>query len=1074
MLEETLRQTTLPDTAAVAEATKKLNQLYKSAELLPAMLDILVSNQDTQMRQLAAVEAKKLVDRHWETTAPLVQEKLKTDLLRAILAEPAPLVAHSAGRVVVAVIGAGDQWPGLVEALVQAVNGAPQQKLTALYVLYLLLDLYQQLEEVRQHKSDLFGLLAQHLGAHENLENRVHALLGVMAVAASDLEASLGPQFQEAVPLLVAVLHSAIEAQDERSVRSVFTAFHDMHVLEARVAGDLLLYVVKVFVEIAMERLLDEEVRGMALQFLIRTVALKKSRLASAKGVGLELALAALEIGCDPVDPEEELDDDNEDENEESTPLALGLRLLAELASELPPSLVVSPVFARLEGLVSSPDLWRARGGLLAIGLVLPGAPEYVSNNLPKFVPLLVHGLKHSEAVVRLAALKSIYEMSGELQNGFAEYHATFLPVLMETVQTATHQSVYRYATFCVDGIVEYMEQEAVVPYLGGLVARLLEMLAGAQSALLRTAIVSALGLTAFAAGKHYAPYFEDTLRMFEPFMKIPPNYNEAPVDDIELVANTMENLSIVARAVGAEAFSSYAEGLINASYECVSTDNPRLRECAFALITNLTKVYGEDFLAVLPKLIPEIVKCLEQDELVFTGNFDDDGEIADIDDIGDNIQVRTGVTLEKEIAAVALGQLASATKQSFMPYVETVVECLMEQSDLINFGNVYIKTLWDIVIALYENTRESKFPVGAVAGLYIPEELLKIVKAVRDLTIELLKEEYELYTVKILMMLVEEALAKMGAIAVMDSGDLTLLEQLCVELMKILKGEHFSQNLDEEEAPRDEDADESEADVMVYEGALDVLVVLLKALGSDFNRIFASFKPVMYKAMLSPSKQKRSVTVGALAEICVGIKDSNPDEQELLELFTEALEKDPLIAVKGLAAYGVGVVAFNLQKDFSGLYPRILALLLSLLQKADTQPKSIDDEDAAETVNRLYANACGCVARLALKNIQAVPLADVIPVLLEHLPLALEFEENTPIFNLLIELYQNHLDLVRPYNQKILAVFKHAFKADEDRVKLEQELTIGREQNIDSLKQFPVEGLREKVVELVGFIEKM
>ena len=55
-----------PDTQKVKAATGQLNKTYYSSpQSLPALIHILTSHQDDTLRHLAAVEARKLVSKHW-------------------------------------------------------------------------------------------------------------------------------------------------------------------------------------------------------------------------------------------------------------------------------------------------------------------------------------------------------------------------------------------------------------------------------------------------------------------------------------------------------------------------------------------------------------------------------------------------------------------------------------------------------------------------------------------------------------------------------------------------------------------------------------------------------------------------------------------------------------------------------------------------------------------------------------------------------------------------------------------------------------------------------------------------
>ena len=191
-----------------------------------------------------------------------------------------------------------------------------------------------------------------------------------------------------------------------------------------------------------------------------------------------------------------------------------------------------------------------------------------------------------------------------------------------------------------------------------------------------------------------------------------------------------------------------------------------------------------------------------------------------------------------------------------------------------------------------------------------------------------------------------------------------------------------------------------------------------------------------------------------------------------MLTVFVDKLANDKSLEVKGNAAYGVGIVIESSSNDFSSGYNNILQLLFLLLNKTDKRADSADDEEAKDVVHRSYANACGCVARMALKNPLAVPMNHVLGPLLAHLPLETAFEENEPIFKLILTLYENNNELILNETQRVVDIFAQIFTKEAKRIKLADEATLGREENMDRLKQFATEDLKTKVIELLKYLD--
>ncbi|CCE81507.1 Piso0_002165 [Millerozyma farinosa CBS 7064] len=1076
-LEETLKHTLVPDSAVVKQASNKLQKEFYINDLaLPSLFHILQNAQDDQMKQLAAVEARKLVMSKWEKVDGSLKPHIREAMLNNTFSQGSKLIRHSSARVVAA-IGEIDlengEWPDLLPVLVKSIQeGDLQTREMAVYTLYTLLE--TQIPALATHVGDFLSLFASLLTDKSSRDIRVNSVLSLEVISQfieedAEINPQLASKFSETIPSMVDVLKEIMANDDTEKAKDVFNVFNSLIFVDSKLVGDHLVNLIHFVSEIAANTQLDEEFRTFALQFLISSVSIRKSKFISNK-LGPDVTLVAAKVASEEIDVEDELENENEEnENEENVPATLALRLVAMLSAELPPSQVVTPLFDNLNAMLTSPNMFERRAGLLCIGVASSGAPDFFSTHIAKIVPAIIAGIKDSEIVVRVAALRSLSQLTSELQDGIAEYHKDLLPLIINFIDSAASAKAYKYACFALDGLIEFMSHDAMGQYLEHLMNKLLHMLQQANSSSLKAAIVSAIGSTAYAAGKGFIPYFNDSVRFLEPFITNAAQTEGMTEDDIELRALTFENVSTMARAVGSESFASYAKPLVEAAYVSLSSDHSRIRESGFAFISNMAKVYGSEFSGFLDEIIPQILKCLEQEE--FTFNVDPEDDAGDDDDEGleNKFNVHTGITIEKEIASVALSELAIGTGKAFAKYVEPSVTILIDQIDN-SYGmrEASMNALWKIVRAMFKCQlgEDFKAPKGVPAQPYVDGSVLELIKKVCEVTGTVLEEEFELTMVACILDNLSDSIYMMGPVTVIyNAADTSFIEKLCVELMKILKNEHPCQ-VEDEEVPDDEE-DTSETDALLFESALEVLVNLAVTLGGDFNKIFVSFKDVIVGQVTSKSKNKRVSATGALAEISSGLKESNPFVQNLLEVFTERLANDNSLEVKGNAAYGVGILVENSTTDLSSAYPTLLQLLFGLLKAS---PEA-DSEESKDVISRSHANACGCIARLALKNASATPLDHVVPELVNCLPLETAFEENTPILKLIISLYESDNQAIVTRTDKIVAILAQIFSKEFDRIKLLNESTLGREENLDRMKQFSSEDLRQKVVELLKFL---
>lgn len=1084
-LEETLKQIQTPDSNVIKQATKRLNsELLTNSLALPALIHILQNSSDETSRQLAAVEARKIAINSWDKVDAQLKPEIRNTLLNSAFNEPVQRIRHSSARIISAISEIdldNGEWSDLLPNLVNAIEGSDSQvKETAVFTLYTILE--TQVPALLEHVPGFLKLFSQLLADPSSRDIRVNAVLSLDVLSQfieqdAEIDAQQAQQFKTTIPGMVDVLKDVIASDDDEKVKTVFNVFNSLIFLDNKLVGEHLTGLIQFIAEISANTQLNEEYRVFGLQFLISCVSMKKSKIISNK-LGPQITLIAARIASEPIDIEDELNnEDEENENEENSPPNLALRLVAILSAELPPSQTITPFFENLSSMLSSSNQFERRAALLIIGVASSGAPDYFSTQIGKIIPVLSEGLKDSETIVRVAALKSLSQLTSELQDIVAEHHEVLLPLIINIIDNATSVMTYKNACYALDGLIEFMSFESISKYVEPLMNKLFGMLQQANSSSLRAAIVSAIGSTAFASGKSFQPFFDTSIQLLEPFVSNVTETEGMSEEDIELRALTFENISTMARAVGSGNFSNYATPLVDAAYISLQSSVSRIRESGFAFISNMAKVYGSEFAGFLDKIVPEIFKCLEQEEFTFNVEGDDAEDEDEEEDLDNKFHVHTGITIEKEIASVALSELALGTGKAFAKYVEPSIKSLADQiENSYGMREASLNALWKIVKAMFvASYGEKKAPKGVPQSSFVEADVLQLIKQVREITIQNLGEEFELTMVACILDNFSDAINSLGPIAVIDNASETeQLENLCVQLMNILKKEHPCQAEEfEEEEIEEEEA--SETDALLFESALEVLISLATSLEGDFNKVFTSFKDVISSNVNSKSKNMRVSAIGALAEISAGVKSSNPYSQELLEVFSERLSNDKSLDVKGNSAYGIGIVIENSDVDFSSAYPSILNLLFDLLGKTDKQAGNVDadDEETQEVVNRSYANACGCVARLALKNEAAVPLEHVIQPLLSHLPLKTALEENVPIFKLIIKLFEKDDQLINSQVEAVVNIFAEAFTKEFERIKLLEGSTLGREENLDRLKQFQNDELKQQVINLLKFLDQ-
>ncbi|KAF5100147.1 hypothetical protein D0Z03_000868 [Geotrichum reessii] len=1062
-LTNTLEQVTSP--ATVQQASESLQKnFYSNPLVIPALIHILQSHPNQQIRQLAGVEARKLITREWYETGSIPDEskaQIRASLLPSTLAEQDALVRHTSSRVITAIASYDieeGEWSELLPALHQAATSSVvAEREVSVYILYTLLE--AQLEPLEPLTNNLLELFSKTIADPESLPVRVSTLEALGCIA-NNFETATEPEgleqsieaFRRLVPTMIEVLKQVITARDEKSANQVFNVISILLNSESNLLadhfGDIMHFMID---NIISEKQLEDEFRNPALQFILTAVRVKKLRVQALK-LGPVLVNAALQIAADEYrETPDDLEDDDE-EDVDTTPAKLALQLIDEMSNNLAPSQVMVPLLEAVPKYANSADPADRRAGYLAFAYSIEGAPDFVNTQISIVLPAIVNGLNDSDISVKVSALKALYFLSVELRDIISSEHEVLLPLVFNIMDNATALKVGKHACNALDALLESMDRKIISEkYLNSIAPKLLQLLKATTNLSLKSSIIAALSSAALASGENFTPYFNETITALEPFAGLVNSSEELSDIECTVCSSAINALANLAAAVGKTTFHPYVEPLIEVSYKCLSSDNSRLKECSLVFVGALAKIYGTDFNVFVPKIVEQIYKLLDQEEFGGLEEYieEEEGNIGESNDqdFMDKLQVSSGIVIEKEIATDTLGDLLEAAGVEFTD-VEQVLGYLVNQVNHFSEGirRATVNTLWRMYIAWAAVYGDKDVPAVLPAPEHSHQGLAVIANQVREATFDAFTTETERVVAITILDRLAEGLKAIGPQVILNLENLQMLyEQLELLLQKI----HPAQ-VDEGDDGIDEivESESSEYDEVLIDSTLDVIVQLSGKIGPQ------AFMPVFEK-LLSPalklaspnnqSNSERIASIGSLAEIVLGAKENiTPFTDKLLTNFLHRISSDSDVEVRNNAVFGVGLLCYYSQDEstISSSYPKILEKLQPFI-------------DNMSSNYRGFANAIGAVARMALKRPASVPLTDVvIPTLLGGaLPLTEEFEENGPVFELLYQLVKSGESTVLAGCAKLTEIYaqvvaqeqagKEVFKTPADRVHVLETLKL-------------------------------
>lgn len=284
-------------------------EYYILPESLAFLIQLLVSDQETSLRQLAAVQAKALVPRHWGSIAKDQKPGLRGRLIDRTLHEEEKLVRHGASRVIAAIAKMDfedTEWEELIPTLLKVGTDSSVQARDA--STFILASIIESTGETMLHQiKDILPLFARTISDHETSvrANTMLALCQIAIIVDPENDPDTLHAIQDSIPRMVDILKTAISNSDEDRALQAFEVFSTLLSVHPEVLNKHFRDLIQLMTHIAGETECDEDYRSGALNFLMEAVQARKLKVQSLK-VGEQMTLRSLEIATELADDADE------------------------------------------------------------------------------------------------------------------------------------------------------------------------------------------------------------------------------------------------------------------------------------------------------------------------------------------------------------------------------------------------------------------------------------------------------------------------------------------------------------------------------------------------------------------------------------------------------------------------------------------------------------------------------------------------------------------------------------------------------------------------------------------------
>ena len=165
-----------------------------------------------------------------------------------------------------------------------------------------------------------------------------------------------------------------------------------------------------------------------------------------------------------------------------------------------------------------------------------------------------------------------------------------------------------RSACTALDALLEIL-QDVIDQYLQLIMERLGGLLETAPLPV-KAVVTGAIGSAAHASKTRFLPYFQPTMQHLQHFLVL-----TGEGEETELRGITMDAIGTFAEAVGKDVFRPYFPDMMKQAFQGIEMGSARLRECSFLFFGVMARVFGEEFAAYLPNVMPPLLASCKQAE---------------------------------------------------------------------------------------------------------------------------------------------------------------------------------------------------------------------------------------------------------------------------------------------------------------------------------------------------------------------------------------------------------------------------------------------------------------------------
>ncbi|XP_010531149.1 PREDICTED: importin-5-like isoform X1 [Tarenaya hassleriana] len=990
-----------------------------------------------EARAMSAVLLRKLLTRDdaylWPRLSLSTQSSLKSSMLSCIQRDDTKSISKKICDTV-SELASGilpeNGWPELLPFVFQCVSSDSPKLQESAFLILAQLSQYVG-ETLTPHIKHLHGVFLQCLNCNVACSDvKIAALNAVISFIQCLSNSTERDRFQDVLPAMIRTLTESLNNGNEVTAQEALELLIELAGTEPRFLRRQIVDVVGSMLQIAEADSLEEGTRHLAIEFLI-TLAEARER---APGMVRKLPQFISRLFAVLMKMLVDIEDDpvwhsavTEDEDAgETSNYSMAQECLDRLAISLGGNTIVPVAYEQFSSYLASPEWQKHHASLIALAQIAEGCSKIMIKNLEQVMSMVLSQFQSAHPRVRWAAINAIGQLSTDLgpdlQN---QHHQRVLPALAAAMDDFQNPRVQAHAASAVLNFSENCTPEILVPYLDGIVSKLLVLLQNGKQ-MVQEGALTALASVADSSQEHFQKYYDAVMPYLKTILVSATDKSRRM-----LRAKSMECISLVGMAVGKDKFRDDArqvmEVLMSLQGSQMEADDPTTSYMLQAW-ARLCKCLGQDFLPYMSIVMPSLLQSAQLKPDVTITSADSEDEAEDSDDesmetiiLGDKrIGIKTSVLEEKATACNMLCCYADELKEGFFPWIDQVAPTLVP---LLKFY-FHEEVRRAAVSAMPELLRSAKLAIEK--GISQGRDL-SYLKQLSDYIIpdmlEALHKEPDTEISVSMLEALNECLQISGNL--LDEGKIRSIVDEIKQVMtasssrKRERGERANaEDFDAEEGELIKEENEQEEEVFDQVG--EILGTLVKTFKGSFLPYFeelSSYLTPMWGR--DKTAEERRIAICIFDDVAEQCCDAALKYYDTYLPFVLEACNDESPDVRQAAVYGLGVCS-----EFGGsVFKPLVGEALSRLNVVIMQPNAQQSENGMA-----YDNAVSAVGKICQFHRDSIDVTQVIPAWLNCLPIRNDVIEAKVVHDQFCSMVERQdVDLLGPNKQnlpKIITVF--------------------------------------------------